>query len=81
MAAHPEGHDAVLERVGGMTDALAVLDRLIEDTAVQAACAAAACAPHFDEISAGAGVGIRLKAFEDARQAIITARLREFEAA
>jgi hypothetical protein len=60
-------------------DALDVLDMLIEATALQANKAAIAAAPHFDEMGAGAGVGIRLKAFEDARQAIRDARLRHLE--
>lgn len=51
-----------------------VLDEMIADEAARA-CRFAATAYGFDEIGAGAGVGIRLRALQDAKQALITAAL------
>lgn len=55
--------------------ALDVIDRLTTETAEQANRAAARLGPQFDEIGAGAGVGIRLRALHDARKAIVAAAL------
>lgn len=60
------------------TDAIEVIDRMIEDTARQA-CQAAATISTFDDIGAGSGVGIRLRALNDARNEIVCAGLRELE--
>jgi hypothetical protein len=63
-----------------LSDALDAVDVLIRETSVLANLFAGS-APGFDVIGAGAGVGVRLKALQDARSAIVTAGLKIHEAA
>lgn len=60
-------------------DAIDVLDEMIVDTARRASAMAVAFPKDFDRLNAGTGVGIRLQALVDARNAIRTARARELE--
>lgn len=60
--------------------ALDAIGDLITKTAEQANALALHEAVHdFDDIGAAAGVGIRLRALQDAKVAVITAGLREHE--
>lgn len=58
--------------------ALDAIDALIQADAELAQTFAAA-APGFDRIGAGTGVGIRLKALQDAKAAIVQAGLKHYE--
>jgi hypothetical protein len=63
------------------TDVLDLIDRMARETAGAANVMDAAVPGMFDAIGAGKGVAARLQAFEDLRREIVTAGLREHEAA
>jgi hypothetical protein len=63
------------------SDVLNIIERLEQETAEAANAMADAVPGMFDAIGAGKGVAARLQAFQDVRQAVITAGLREYEEA
>jgi hypothetical protein len=64
----------------GTTAAMDAIDVLIRDTATKAELMSAAVRG-FDETGAATGIGIRLKALQDARDAVMDAGIRLHEAA
>ena len=63
------------------TDVLAIIDRMAHETAEAANAMDAAAPGMLDATGAGKGVAVRLQAFEDLRREVVTAGLREHEAA
>lgn len=60
-------------------DPVAAIDTLIAETADAANRAALAVGGSFDRLSLGTSAGIRLKALQDARAAVVVAGIRKYE--